>query len=415
MTEKNYLCFKPSEEELKIIQNHIYIKNEKHDFFDYKNLACVKPWGHEFLIFQNKKIGIWFLKINEGHQTSLHCHFNKDTMIVVVKGAVKLELINNEIINLNTMDTAFLPHYLFHSLGTFSQESYILEVEIYTNNTEYSDKNDLLRINDIYKRQNNNYESSIVVDTENIEEKYEHFTLNSNLNKLIQDVKFKVSEVNSSNVQEFMKNYDVNILLDGAIFQNMKYIHEGSIIDSFDNIQFIEDKSLILSLQKYEHIEDSKIIYNKEQLNIITNKLKKNNNKIILSSGCFDIIHVGHIHSLIEAKKMGDILMICLSSDEQIRKLKGNNRPINNFEDRVNLFKTIKYVDYIILYDEENIVSEQTLGEIMQIIDPYLWVKGSDYNVEEILKKHPYLKNIKLINNIENKSTTNIVKKILNK
>jgi bifunctional ADP-heptose synthase (sugar kinase/adenylyltransferase) len=50
----------------------------------------------------------------------------------------------------------------------------------------------------------------------------------------------------------------------------------------------------------------------------------------------------------------------------------------------------------------------------MQIIDPYIWVKGSDYKVEDILKKHPYLKNIKLIDNIENKSTTKIIEKILN-
>lgn len=413
--QNSNLCLKPNNAELKIIQNHIYIKNEKHPFVDYKNSVCVKPWGHEFLIYQNKKIGIWFLKINEGHQTSLHCHFNKDTIIVVIKGAVKLELINNEILNLNVMDKAFLPHYLFHSLGTFSAESYILEIEIYRNNTEFSDKNDLLRINDIYKRQNNNYESSISIDTENIKEKYEYFTLNNNLDEVIKDVKFKVCEVNLSNIDEFIKNEAINIILDGAIFQKMKYLGEGSIIDSFENLQFIEDKSIILLLQKYEYIEDSKIIYNKEQLKIIINKLKKDNNKIILSSGCFDIIHVGHISNLIESKNLGDILMVCLSSDEQIRKLKGSDRPINNYEDRINLFKTIKYVDYIILYNEENICSEQTLGEIMQIVDPYLWVKGSDYNIEEILKKHPYLKNIKLINNIENKSTTNIVKKILNK
>ena len=107
--------------------------------------------------------------------------------------------------------------------------------------------------------------------------------------------------------------------------------------------------------------------------------------------------------------------MVCLSSDKQIKNLKGSDRPINNYNDRINLFKTIKYVDYIILYDECNITTEQTLDEIMQIVDPYFWVKGSDYKIEEILKKHPCLKNIKLIDNIENKSTTNIIKKISNK
>jgi D-beta-D-heptose 7-phosphate kinase/D-beta-D-heptose 1-phosphate adenosyltransferase len=123
---------------------------------------------------------------------------------------------------------------------------------------------------------------------------------------------------------------------------------------------------------------------------------------------------VGHINNLAKSKRMGDILMICLSSDDQISKLKGIDRPINNYNDRTNLFKTIKYIDYVILYNEQDIVSEKTLGNIMQIIDPYIWVKGSDYKVEDILKKHPYLKNIKLIDNIENKSTTKIIEKILN-
>jgi D-beta-D-heptose 7-phosphate kinase/D-beta-D-heptose 1-phosphate adenosyltransferase len=106
--------------------------------------------------------------------------------------------------------------------------------------------------------------------------------------------------------------------------------------------------------------------------------------------------------------------MICLSSDEQIKILKGSDRPINNYKDRIDLFKTISYVDYIILYNEEDIENELTLGNIMKTIDPFYWVKGDDYNQEDIFKKHPYLKNIKLIKNIENKSTTNIINKIKN-
>jgi|LakMenE18May11ns_1017448.scaffolds.fasta_scaffold9895990_2 rfaE bifunctional protein nucleotidyltransferase chain/domain len=403
-----------TDEESKIIKNHLYIKNEKHSFFDYKNSVCHKLWGHEFLIYQNKKIGLWYLKINNGHKTSLHCHFNKDTIIIVIKGTVKIELINNKTIILNEMDTLFIPHYSFHSLGTFSPESYILEIEIYNNTINFTDKNDLLRIKDIYNRQNNNYETSVNVDVDNIKETYGYFCLDNNFNEIIEDVNFKISEINNENVSQFINNSNINIILEGTIFQKMKFLNEGSIIDSFDNLNFLEDKSIILSLTKFDCIEDSKIIYNNEQLTIISDELKKNNKKIILSSGCFDIIHVGHINNLAKSKRMGDILMICLSSDDQISKLKGIDRPINNYNDRTNLFKTIKYIDYVILYNEQDIVSEKTLGNIMQIIDPYIWVKGSDYKVEDILKKHPYLKNIKLIDNIENKSTTKIIEKILN-
>jgi D-beta-D-heptose 7-phosphate kinase/D-beta-D-heptose 1-phosphate adenosyltransferase len=207
----------------------------------------------------------------------------------------------------------------------------------------------------------------------------------------------------------------INILLEGCIFKNFTYLREGSIINSFDNVKFLEDKSLILTLNKIDFLEDSKIIYSNEQLKILVETLKNDNKKIILSSGCFDIIHIGHINNLMNARKLGDTLMVCLSNDEQIKILKGDDRPINNYEDRINLFKTIKYVDYIILYNEEEIETEETLGSIMKIVDPFIWVKGSDYSTESIYKKHPYLKNIKLINNVPDKSTTNIIKKIKDK
>jgi rfaE bifunctional protein nucleotidyltransferase chain/domain len=406
------------ENELKIIENNIYIKNETHEIVDYKNIVCTKPWGYEFLAYQNDKIGMWFLKIVKGHSTSLHTHFNKDTFIIVIKGSAIINLIDDKVINLNSMDTIFLPHYNFHGLSTFSDETYLLEIEIFNNNTKFSDKNDLLRINDQYKRKTTGYESSINTTSENLD-LYDFFYLENNFEKNIKDINFKVTELNISNLKNndllIFDKYNYNILLKGVIYQNMQFLKEGSIIKSFSNIQFPDDNILILSLGKINYKEDSKIIYDNEQLKLIIKNLKNNNNKIILSSGCFDIIHVGHLNTLRESKRMGDILMICLSSDEQIKLLKGNDRPINNYQDRIDLFKTISYVDYIILYNEQNIEKEETLGNIMKIVDPYYWIKGDDYTKKEILEKHPYLRNIKLIKNIENKSTTNIINKIKNK
>lgn len=400
-------------EETNIIQNHFYKKNEKHDLFDYQNQVCVKPWGHEFLIYQNEKIGIWFLKLKNGHKTSLHCHFNKDTFIIILKGSVKIDLINNVVLNLNCMDSIFLPHYNFHGLGSFSDESFIIEIEIYNNSINVTDKNDLLRINDQYNRPDNNYQNSTTIIKENIKD-YLYFYLNDPFSDIICDVDFCVKTIQSNETNIKIKKSNYNILLKGTIYQNGVYMKEGSIIQSFENIQMIEDSITVLTLDKFDYKDDSKIIYNSEQLKIIVDNLKKKNNKIVLSSGCFDILHIGHIKNLIEAKKMGDILMVCLSNDAQIKKLKGNTRPINNYEDRIHLFKTIKYVDYVIMYDEKNIRTEETLGEIMKLVDPAIWAKGSDYNIDEILKKHPYLKQVQLITNIDNKSTTNIIEKINN-
>ena len=70
------------------------------------------------------------------------------------------------------------------------------------------------------------------------------------------------------------------------------------------------------------------------------------------------------------------------------------------------------YVDWIVVYDEEDIEREATLGRIMKCVDPYTWVKGSDYTREAILAKHPYLKRIDILRNIEDRSTTRIIQRI---
>jgi rfaE bifunctional protein nucleotidyltransferase chain/domain len=405
------------ENETKIIENNIYIKNESHKDIDYKNLVCVKPWGYEFLVYKNNRIGMWYLNIKKGQSTSLHTHFNKDTFIIIIKGSAIINLIDKTI-NLNSMDTIFLPHYNFHGLSSFSDETYLLEIEIFNDNTHFSDKNDLLRINDQYKRKTTGYESSINTTNENLD-LYKFFYLDNDFEKNIENVDFKITKLNNSNIKdnnllEKLNKYNYNILLKGTIYDNMNFLKEGSVIKSFKNIQFPDDEILILSLYKSNYLEDSKIIYSLDQLKIIINELKENNSKIILSSGCYDIVHVGHINTLRESKKLGDKLIICLSSDEQIKILKGDTRPINNYQDRIDLFKIISYVDYIILYKEENIENEETLGTIMKLVDPDYWVKGDDYTEIDIFKKHPYLRNIKIIKNIENKSTTNIINKIIN-
>jgi rfaE bifunctional protein nucleotidyltransferase chain/domain len=208
------------------------------------------------------------------------------------------------------------------------------------------------------------------------------------------------------------------MLIEGKLFHNYQYLKEGTLLspavigNPASSVQFPDDTIKVLSFRNMAYSNNAKIIYDNEQLKLVVRRLKEENQRVILSSGCFDIIHVGHLNTLVEAKKLGDKLIVCLSNDEQIRKLKGDDRPINNYQDRINLFKTISYVDYILLYSEENIKKEESLGKIMKIVDPDYWVKGDDYTKEDIIKKHPYLRNIHLCKNVENKSTTNIINRI---
>jgi rfaE bifunctional protein nucleotidyltransferase chain/domain len=301
------------------------------------------------------------------------------------------------------MKSVFIPKNKFHALSSFSDEVFLLEIEIFNKDASFSNKNDLLRIDDTYKRERTGYQSSVTLSTDL--EKYDYFYLAAGLIKKINNTKINVLKGN-------ILGDGYNILLDGEIYDKGKYFKEGSLLDSKESYD-INDDCTILNISNVYAFEDSKIIYSLEQLDIVVSNLKKNNSKIVLTSGCYDILHVGHIHNLRESKKLGDVLIACLSCDEQIKKLKGDSRPINKYIDRINLFKTISYIDYIVLYEEEDIAREATLGKIMKCVNPYCWAKGSDYTIDKIMEKHPYLNKVILIDNIKDKSTTNIINSII--
>lgn len=139
----------------------------------------------------------------------------------------------------------------------------------------------------------------------------------------------------------------------------------------------------------------------------IVKRLRKNKKKIVFTNGCFDIIHAGHIKLLKECKKIGDVLIVGLNSDESIKRLKGNLRPINKLSDRVEVLSAIEYVDYIVVF------SQDTPYELIKLIKPDYLVKGSDYKVEEVVGRE-FAKNVVLIKLLKGRSTTNIVKAIEN-
>jgi len=138
-------------------------------------------------------------------------------------------------------------------------------------------------------------------------------------------------------------------------------------------------------------------------------KILHNNKTIVFTNGCYDIIHSGHIHLLKEAKKLGDILVLGLNSDDSIKRLKGNNRPILNEKERINILKSIEYIDYIVVFDED------TPLNIIKEIKPDYLVKGSDYKDKKVVGSDFVIKNggaLVLIDLVEGKSTTNIINKI---
>tara|TARA_B100000579_G_C22394986_1_gene649044 strand:+ start:119 stop:583 length:465 start_codon:yes stop_codon:yes gene_type:complete len=141
----------------------------------------------------------------------------------------------------------------------------------------------------------------------------------------------------------------------------------------------------------------------------IIKKIKSERKKIVFTNGCFDLLHVGHIRYLSQAKKLGDFLIIGLNSDRSVKKLKGKDRPINSFEDRATLLSAINSVDLVIKFEE------QTPENLIKDIAPDVLVKGGDYNIEDIVGYQIVIQNggqVKTLSFYDGYSSTNYIDKI---
>ena len=146
----------------------------------------------------------------------------------------------------------------------------------------------------------------------------------------------------------------------------------------------------------------------KDNINFLK-KIKEENKKIVFTNGCFDILHVGHVRYLSKAKKLGNILIVGLNSDKSVKKLKGDNRPINIFEDRATLLASLRFVDLVIIFEEK------TPENLIKKIKPDILVKGGDYNIEDIVGYKTVIENggeIKVLRFHDGYSSSNYINKL---
>lgn len=138
--------------------------------------------------------------------------------------------------------------------------------------------------------------------------------------------------------------------------------------------------------------------------------LEKNKNaNVVFTNGCFDILHSGHVHYLNEAKSLGDILFVGLNSDASVKRLKGEDRPVNDEKERQYVLSNLKAVDFV------EIFSEDTPYDLIKEVNPNILVKGGDWKPENIVGSDIVLKNggkVISLKFIEGRSTTGIIKKI---
>ena len=155
-----------------------------------------------------------------------------------------------------------------------------------------------------------------------------------------------------------------------------------------------------------------KRVLNREEASKLIEELKKQGEKVVFTNGCFDILHVGHMTYLEEAKEFGDYLFVGVNSDESVKRLKGPTRPINSEVDRAELLAGLKAVDYTVIFTEDTPV--ELIGELK----PSIHVKGGDYRKEDLPETkvvESYGGRVEIVSLVEGKSTSNVVKKIQNK
>lgn len=152
----------------------------------------------------------------------------------------------------------------------------------------------------------------------------------------------------------------------------------------------------------------SKIIERKNIENIVSS-LKKKTKKIVLTNGCFDILHIGHLTYLAEAKSFGNILIVAINTDDSVRRLKGETRPINNEYARAFSLAALSFVDFVCSFEED------TPENIIKLISPDVLVKGGGYTIDTIVGADFVLKNngkVEILPMINGFSTTKIIEKL---
>ncbi|MDP4187827.1 MAG: D-glycero-beta-D-manno-heptose 1-phosphate adenylyltransferase [Bacteroidota bacterium] len=130
-------------------------------------------------------------------------------------------------------------------------------------------------------------------------------------------------------------------------------------------------------MNKFEAVE--KKIYNKEQIPQMLALWRFQNKKIVFTNGCFDILHRGHVEYLAKAASLGDILIVGLNTDDSVKRIKGEGRPVQDEISRALVLSSLQFVNAVILFDED------TPYELIKLVQPDILVKGSDYKAKEIV------------------------------
>ena len=156
--------------------------------------------------------------------------------------------------------------------------------------------------------------------------------------------------------------------------------------------------------------EFRKNLLTQEEMKEKIEELKKNGKKTVFTNGVFDILHIGHLTYLEEARNLGDVLIVGVNSDASVKVNKGDKRPINSQKNRAEMLSGLKFVDYTVIFDEK------TPEKLLDLLKPDIHVKGGDYKKEDLPETKIVEKNggeVKILSFVDSFSTTDIINKII--
>jgi rfaE bifunctional protein nucleotidyltransferase chain/domain len=151
-------------------------------------------------------------------------------------------------------------------------------------------------------------------------------------------------------------------------------------------------------------------IHDLRSLSKIRVSLRREKKAVVFTNGCFDLIHVGHIHLFEEAKGLGDVLIVAVNDDASVRKIKGPSRPVFPLPERLEILEAIQFIDYLLPF------SEDTPLRVISVLLPDILIKGGDWKLEEVVGRQEVEEaggRVILVPVLEAQSTSRLLSKIL--
>ncbi len=161
-----------------------------------------------------------------------------------------------------------------------------------------------------------------------------------------------------------------------------------------------------------QYLEGDAKIKERNRLRQILDSERQRGKTIVFTNGCFDLLHVGHVKYLQQARRQGDLLILGLNSDASIRRLKGSNRPLISEQERAHILAALTCIDYLVVFDEDTPLA------LIDLLRPDILVKGGDYTPETVVGRElveSYGGRVALIDLVDGRSTTNIIEQILDR